>query len=501
MRARWSGAGVRVFLLGLALTIVAIPSLVLAQSTEQRQTPPERTAADDPARLDLAAMTLTVEDLAAAGLEGYGIGSGQERSLATTAEVLAENRGGITPENVERFTGFLDEVSWQRGYESGLAVLQEEDPSFFAQVVSSTLDVYLTEADASEAFSRLSNPAEVTIAEVEVVPDTRPIGDDSSVWLVEGEAEDTGEPFQAVLVSFRLDNIEAGVGIYNWDEQAPDIELAQELADRLLARIEAAGDAVSDAATPVAAPVDTNRPPLSTTALTFGAVDIDSYYHNYLLRDGTVIPFAGETLEQLVDRSLAYRNAAEVYTVNQVFPSGAESAADDGYYALWRYRFDDAAAASDWFEVESQRFIGNVTELPIGDQAFLYSYVLPVSPEQTARGYVGYLLVGAEVAIIDSRAVPETPLVSYAEILRLQADCIASAAPCPLAAIPYHLRQYLTPEAEDGAGDEAAPGATPGATPVASPEASPVASPGATPVASPEASPMATPVAGDEESQ
>lgn len=504
MRARWSGPGVRVLLLGLALTTVAIPSLVLAQSTEQRQTPPSRTGADDPARLDLAAMTLTIEDLAAAGLEGYGIGSGQERSLATTAEVLAENRGGITPENLDRFTEFLDEVGWQRGYESGLAVLQEDDPSFFAQVVSSTLDVYLTEADANDAFTRLSNPEDVTIAEVEVVPesDTRLIGDDSAVWLVEGEAEDTGEPFQAVLVSFRVGNIEAGVGIYNWDEQAPDIALAQELADRLLARIDTGGDAVTPAATPEAmplvAPADTDRPPLSTTALTFGAVDIDSYYHNYLLHDGTVIPFAGEELEQLVERSLAYRNAVEVYTVNQVFPSGAEGGADDGYYALWRYRFEDAAAAADWFEIESKRFIGNVTELPIGDQAFLYSYVLPVSPEQTARGYVGYLLVGSEVAIIDSRAVPETPLVSYAEMLRLQADCIASAAPCPLAAIPYHLRQYLTPEGEDGAaGDEAAPGATP----VASPEASPIASPGATPVASPEVIPMATPVAGDEESQ
>jgi hypothetical protein len=231
--------------------------------------------------------------------------------------------------------------------------------------------------------------------------------------------------------------------------------------------------------------VDTTRPPLSTTALTFGELNIDSYYHNYLLRDGTVIPFAGETLEQLVDRSLAYRNAAEVYTVNQVFQSGAEGAADDAYYALWRYRFADADAASDWFEVESERFLGNVTELPIGDRAFLYSYVLEVAPDETARGYVGYLLVGAEVAIIDSRAIPEVPLVSYAEMLRLQADCIASGAPCALAAIPFHLGQYLSPEP-----DEAEPIA-PGATPVASPEASPVASPGATPVASPQATPVA----------
>ena len=495
MRARWSGAGIRVLLLALALTIVAIPSLVLAQSTEQRRTPPGRTVADDPARLDLAAMTLTVEDLAAVGLEGYGIASGQERSLATTAEVLAENRGGITPENVERFTEFLNEVSWQRGYESGLAVLREDDPSFFGQVIASSIDVYQTEEDADEAFTRLGNPEEITIAEVEVVPDTRPIGDDSSVWWVEGEAEDTGEPFQAALVSFRLGSIEAGVGIYDWEGQAPDIELAQELADRLLERVDTATDADTGAATPVATPAaaseDSTRPPLSTTALTFGELDIESYYHNYLLRDGTVIPFAGETLEQLVERSLAYRNAAEVYTVNQVFQSGAEGAADDGYYALWRYRFADAEAASDWFEVESERFLGNVTELPIGDRAFLYSYVLEVAPEQTARGYVGYLLVGDEVAIIDSRAIPEVPLVSYAEMLRLQADCIASGAPCALAAIPYHLGQYLTPEPDE---DEPL---APGATPVASPEASPVASPGATPVASPQA----TPLAGDEESQ
>src|SRR5690606_25474849 len=153
-RIRWSGPGLRLLLIVLALTIVAVPSLVMAQSTEQRQTPPSPARSVNPALLDLAAATLTIQDLEAVGLEGYGIGSGQERSLRTTAEVLADNRGGISPENVERFAAFLEEVNWQRGYESGLAVLREDDPGYFAQVISSTIDVYATEADADEAFTR-----------------------------------------------------------------------------------------------------------------------------------------------------------------------------------------------------------------------------------------------------------------------------------------------------------------------------------------------------------
>jgi hypothetical protein len=224
--------------------------------------------------------------------------------------------------------------------------------------------------------------------------------------------------------------------------------------------------------------------------LAFGELGLNSYYHNYLRYDGSVIPFAGEDIEALATRSLAYRNATEVYTVNQVFPAREEGPADDGYYALWRYRFEDAADAADWLETEAQRFVGNVTTLPIGDRAFAYSYALEVAEDQFARGYVGYLMAGNDVAIVDIRAVPEVPLVSFAQIMELQANCMGGAATaCPLADIPFHLRQYLTPEPEADDGDtgpadaEATPVAT-DATPEA--EATPLA-PQATPVASPEA--------------
>lgn len=479
MPARWPSSSIRLLLVVLVLTIVTIPSLVLAQSTEQRQARPEPGATDEAGQLDLAALTLTVEDLVVAGLDGYGIASGQARSLLATAEVLAENRGGVSPENVERYTEFLTEVGWQRGYESGLAVLQDDDPGFFGQVVTSSIDVYESEAGAERAFTTLSDPEGITIAEVEEVPDAEPLGDDSQVWLVEGEAEDTGQPFRAVLAMFRLDNIEAGVGIYNWNEGEPDIALTQELAARLLERIEASEPSAVT--------------PLSMSALAFGEPVVDSYYHNYLLFDGSVIPFAGETTEQLATRSLAYRNALEVYTVNQVIPAREAGREDDGFYALWRYRFADAGAATAWFDTEAERFTGTVVDLPIGDRAFAYSYAIEVAPEVTARGYVGYLLVGAEVAIMDARAVPELPLISFAEMLRLQAGCMGPAGPCPLADIPFHLRQHLTPEPEEDGEDGAEAGATPvaeGATPVADPLATPVAEPQATPVADPGATPV-----------
>lgn len=480
-RIRWSGPGLRLLLIVLALTIVAVPSLVMAQSTEQRQTPPSPARSVNPALLDLAAATLSIQDLEAVGLEGYGIGSGQERSLRTTAEVLADNRGGISPENVERFAAFLEEVNWQRGYESGLAVLREDDPGYFAQVISSTIDVYATEADADDAFTRYSDPEGVTIADVEEIPGNVALGDDSRVWLVEGEAEDTGQPFQAVLVMFRTGTIEAAVGIYNWEEDPPDVTLAETLAGRLLERIEAMEPAA--------------RPPLSSSVLAFGELGINSYYHNYLRYDGIVIPFAGEDIEALANRSLAYRNAAEVYTVNQVFPAREEGPADDGYYALWRYRFEDNQAATDWFSTEAQRFLSSVTELPIGDQAFAYSYALEVADGQYARGYVGYLLVGRDVAIIDTRAVPEVPLVSFAEIMQMQAACMDSEVACPLADIPYHLRQYLTPEPEEDEGATGTPDAE--ATPVA-PDATP--DDGATPEAdATPVAPLATPEAFPDE--
>jgi hypothetical protein len=490
MPARWSGPGTRLLLLVLVLTLVAVPTLVLAQSSEQRPSRPEPLPADDQRLLDLAALTLTVEDLVEAGLDGYGIASGQERSLRATAEVLADNRGGVSPENIDFYAGFLEEVGWQRGYESGLAVLQEDDPGFFAQVVSSTIDLYATEEDADRAFTTLADPDAITIAEVEELSDTEPIGDDSRVWLVEGEAEDTGQPFRAVLAMFRLGTMEVGVGIYNWDESEPDVELAQALAGRLLERIEAAEPG----------PVT----PLSLAAVTFGEPDITTYFHNYLLRDDSVIPFAGETTEELATRSLTYRNAIEVYTVNQVIPAREEGPADDGFYALWRYRFADAEAANDWLDTESDRFRGAVAELPIGDRAFAFSYAIEVAPEVTARGYVGYLLVGAEVAIMDARAVPELPLVSFAELLQFQAACMGPAGPCPFAEIPVQLRQHLPPEPDEEDGADAAGTPVAGATPVASPGATPVASPGATPVAAPPATPVitppATPAAGDDKS-
>ncbi|MBA2519900.1 MAG: hypothetical protein H0V24_09560 [Chloroflexia bacterium] len=471
MGVRWLGSGIRMAMIALALTIVAVPALALAQSqsTEQRQSTPVAVPDAELALLDLAALTLTPRDLDAVGLEGYGIGAGEARSLRSTAEVYADNRGGITPENTDRYARFLESVGWARGYESGLAVLNEDDPSFFSQVVSSTIDVYQSEVGARRAFTLLTDPADVTIAEVELAPPVAAIGDDTRVWLVAGEADDTDEPFQAVLVMFRLGHLEAGVGIYNWDQREPDIELAHALAVRLAERIEAAAPAAAA--------------PLSTSSLAFGESGLESFFNNYLYRDGAIVPFAGETIEELASRSLRYRNAAEVFTVNQLFPAGTESTADDGYYALWRYRFADADAAAAWVEAESRALTEVAVELPIGDRAFVYSYTLEVAPDQVARGYVGHLLAGADVAVIDMRAVPEVPLDSFTAVLRLQAACM-NAAPCTLADIPARLRLSLAPVAPPDAaatpvpGDDLAPEeeaepepVEPGATPVASPVA------------------------------
>jgi hypothetical protein len=464
MRVRWPGSGIRLLMVGLALTIVSIPALALAQSTEQRQATPVAMPAEELALLDLAALTLTPEDLAEVGLEDYGIGAGQARSLRSTAELYADNRGGVTPENIDRFANLLERVGWQRGYESGLAVLNEDDPNFFSRVVSSTIDVYDSEAGARQAFTLLTDPEGITIAEVELVPAPETIGDDTRIWLVDGEASDTGQPFRAVLVMFRLGNIEAGVGVYDWDRGEPDIALAQALAGRLRERIAAA--------TPAA------TPPLSTASLAFGEAGLENFFHNYLYRDDSLIPFAGETIEEMATRSLTYRNATEVYTVNQLFPAGDEGTADDGYYALWRYRFADAGAATAWFETESRQFTGVAVDLPAGDRSFVYSYAIPVGPGQIARGYVGYLLVGADVAVIDMRAIPEVPLGSFAEVMRLQAACM-NAAPCTPADVPWQLRRNLAPVVEPDAA------ATPEPGDETAPDAEPVPAPGATPVADP----------------
>src|SRR5688572_4969758 len=92
-----------VFLVALLLT--TFPVVAVAQNAPTTKS--SLTLARAAASPDLAAISLSQTDFDEAGLDGFGLTYGWLGTLNDVADLLAEDRGGTTSDNTERFTQLL----------------------------------------------------------------------------------------------------------------------------------------------------------------------------------------------------------------------------------------------------------------------------------------------------------------------------------------------------------------------------------------------------------
>ncbi len=175
-----SGRGLLVRVLAALFILGATFDQVLPRTAGAAQVAEEEVA-------DLQAMTLTADDLADEGLEGYGQSFGETVFPDRMVASIAEGRGVDEAQVAE----VLEEAGFARRYDSYLSLPDEDDPAglFQRQVVSYVLE-FADEDGAEEAFAFLEDESDNPAAE-----DVRAaeIGDESEATRDEGEDPATGD--------------------------------------------------------------------------------------------------------------------------------------------------------------------------------------------------------------------------------------------------------------------------------------------------------------------
>lgn len=411
-RAWLASAPVTGALVALIVVVAALPAGPRAVAGAQGGTPAAG-AEGATGAVDLAAMALTAADLEDVGLPEFGIAGGRTYTIEEAAADAAEARGGADAD-IEPYRQALGDAGWRRSVQSTLAVPRADEPDFFAQSVSSYVDEYADAAGAAEAFAFFNDETAYTELEIRQIRGTRTFGEESLYVRFRGTADDTGERFQGLGLAFRLGNLEAGVLVYDWNDEAVAVGAIDALANRLLERVEAGlGEAGG----------------LSTAALAIEGFSVGDGYANYLRRAGETFPSFGETPAEAEAAQPAA--ARDVFLTRQYVGAGSpDDAGDDAVYAVWLYRFPEEADAIAWLDVERDE--AGVYAAPVaafGEDGFAYSYAVG---EGTAarRGYVGSTRVGAVGMTMEVGGPPEAPLAAFEELAGAQLACL-EAGDCP----------------------------------------------------------------------
>jgi arylsulfatase A-like enzyme len=264
------------------------------------------------------------------------------------------------------------------------------------------------------------------------MPGTRVIGDHSEITRFR-RSTDNGDPYQALDLTFQVDNLVAGVTIGELGDREPDVATVESLGDLLLAKVRR-GQAGGG-------------PGLSNLVLRLEGADVETRADEYGRLDGQTLPNYAETPQELADRAGRYGNALAVYGVGQGINRGSPARTDDTRFGVSLYQFASAGDAAGWLEsrVERAQQSPNIIEvIPVEGAATIgdASGILAIASERggagTARGYLVETRVGAWTAQIQMLGIPDVPLATVEALARAQVACLGAGS-CPGQAPPANL--------------------------------------------------------------
>jgi hypothetical protein len=419
----------RLVALFFTLVLTAVP--VVAVAKEGPAAKSVRTPARAVAPLDLAAMALTQTDLADAGLDGFGLSYGWLGTLNDVADLIAEDRGGATPENTEHYAQLLRETGWQRTYQSGLATPRTDDPSKFALRLRSDITRYAAAAGAARSFAVWTDTAEITTHTVEVLPwdpetGEEPPVDDAVLWRYDGVQQSTGLPFHSLELHLRLADLTASIALDDFGREQPDVAAIESLAQALVRRIEAA--------------LANGDPALSAAALRFAVPAEVPTYDNYARHDGQDVRFFGEPAPAAKRRAASYPDANVVYIVYETLPFGNPDATDDILFRAYVYQFTNERDASAWMKTATEGAPLIADAPTFGDES--YTCVCSDTPSATGpapHGYGTVIRVGTRVALFNLDATWDISLDAFADVAHMQVHCLADGDCFQPASLPGSL--------------------------------------------------------------
>ena len=402
-----------------------IGATLAAGAASARQAHPE----NEP--LDLAAMVLTPLDLTDAGLEDYRFWEGQTHTPDEVAAFFAEDWG--EPEGEVRDA--LEDAGLVRLYVAWL--LLQEDPddpdSQPLRAVRTNIYAYADADGAEDSFAYLLAGREA--AGATIVDDASPIGEDAVVTRGFDVDAESGERTPWLDLGFRLDNLVAAVGVYDYSGERPSAEVVTDLAETLAKRIETTRDG--------------DRTVPGPRAVRLAGDEVVATREHYQLLDGEAIPLLGESARDTRSRGSAATDLGQVddYVLQQ------EVAAADANSSVWfvnqLVRFTDEDAAEARFAGTEDRIDADDgfddvefdDEAPaIGDEAVAFAFA---SSDGDVR-YRGLTVrVGETVALLLIAAAALPPAGAVEELAEAQADCLDDercAEPLPL---PDELAEHL----------------------------------------------------------
>lgn len=176
--------------------------------------------------LDIARVVPYPAD-AAQSLPNLGFLDGRFYSLAEEAQRSAANstEAAVSSRDIERQ---LAEAGWLQRYDSRLAVPNADNPKTFDVQMSSFVIEYASGADAKAALDAL-----VGAGDTEEFPR---IGDDSVLTAASGVTPDTGAPYQAARLIFRVGPMLVLIVYADLLNRPPDLNLLQTVAEAVAAR-------------------------------------------------------------------------------------------------------------------------------------------------------------------------------------------------------------------------------------------------------------------------
>jgi hypothetical protein len=425
--------------LALAVGVALLTHPAVLAQVATPATPVASPACADRAALDLVAVTLTSEDLAAAGLDGFGNSSAGHFIVADDVAYLEEM--------LQRDASEIEPVLSEAGFSGSYFVTQRlpADPADPASPAVRDVEIgifpFADAAGARAGYDLLSDERGVTTAAD--VDDAKPFGDASEMTRISGERDlITGQPFQKLELEILRGCLVVVLSLYDYGPDAAEPKLAEieALGARLLPRIDAvlAGRA----------------PRLDRLALRLQTPDDLGSFIFYAMLDGEGVREWFETDVAFAARQALWTQLGIESALRResAIPFGTAALGDDLIHYNMLLRFPNEATASAYVQGVADRFAANpefsaVRELDaraLGDE----SVALALERETDGVAWTlneVFARVGNLVAVSwmeGPNPGPQGPEVAIEPLLELavaQVACLEADGACPPAPVPDGL--------------------------------------------------------------
>jgi hypothetical protein len=391
----------------LAMVTLLVAGSLAGPALAQDATPVASPVAGAP--LDLAAMTLTVDDLAEVGLTDYVIADGRSQSLMDRAI----EQSSSADEAQSTLSG-LQSIGWDRGYRSRLARQTDASTESFDALVSSGVTVFTDDADMELAWSLLSQVDAGSGAET--VDDTEIVGD-NAVFTKLGQSQfDDGTLHEASRYMFLTGNIVGDIIVFAPENEVIAAAQIVELAKTQLARIDSArsGDA----------------PGLSNKVLRWRGLGLtDPDLANYLKLDGVAWNSLGDEEVDIARSIESYQDATTHFRYEAAL---SETIFQQSSIAL----FPTETLAEAWVAGAYDRTVANTPEdgsveiladaPSFSDDSVTMKALIPNGQGGTATGYAIAVSYGQEGVLFSVISVGDLSESVALELLSAEIACYES---------------------------------------------------------------------------